>query len=170
MSDDGYSRIFVTSKWRFLQSEASSWFISNRIYHVTFFGGLACYLWFLLFPTNHFLPYSKNFGGFIALWSLFVIVKRQMLYNGYYAGYEQGFIDAATRNLDYWGSRDDSHLYELRIQQALNEIETNEVDIPEKNKAERADEIKKGYVNFWGAKVLALEQNPVIVMTSKEQS
>jgi hypothetical protein len=165
---DGYNKIFVTSKWRFLQSEASLWFISNRFYYIAFIVGFTAYFWFLFFPTDHFIRYSKYIGILVALWSFYVVVKRQMFYYGYYAGYEQGFVDAATRSLDYWGSREDSDMYESRIQQALNEIEANEMNISDTHKADRSGQIKEGYMNFWGAKVLDREMNPIIQHASPD--
>ena len=144
-----YNLIGRIAKWRFLQSEASLWSAGNRVVEFLFFIGTIMFLYFDNFVFDDF-KYFKYIGIVIALYSLGTIRHRSGLYDGYFDGYEQGFMDSATCNCDYWGSKDFTGDEELAIAKALAEIELNEKNISEANMLARAEEIKKGHSKLLG--------------------
>lgn len=143
-----YETVWAISKWRFLQSEARQWMISNKIIEIIFIGSLSIWIYFEFFSESY--EFIKYIGLFFFVISILVIYSRYSKYLGYFDGYEQGFQDAATRNCDYWGATHDKHEDEQDILAVLNEISKNEENISKENMESRNDEIKKGFSKLVG--------------------
>ena len=103
-----------------------------------FYLSIGCLFYFAHFMSSN-VKYFKYAGIVISLLSYGVMRYRLGSYEGYVNGYEQGFIDATSRNCGYWADEND---YYREISAALKEIEGNESRMSEKHKENRAEEIR----------------------------
>ena len=143
-----YNRIWNIANWRFLQAEAALWITGNKVLEYWFLIGIITFLYCDNFLLDNF-KYFKYLGFVIVIYSVSAMRYRFGLQEGYTDGYEQGFIDAATRNCDYWGG-DINVVEDMAINTALDEIEKTEERISKENRLARADEIKKGFAKLLG--------------------
>jgi hypothetical protein len=143
MNPDFNKQIWNISKWRFLQSEASFWIVRNKVLEILAFGSVVLWFWLSASPSPEpaILP---KIVIVVALLAAITVDRRNSKWDGYFDGYEQGFQDAASRNLDYWGETHDTHSDDVVISQVLEDIKRNENSISEEDRAERGAQIQKG--------------------------
>jgi hypothetical protein len=142
-------KIWNIAKWRFLQSEAALWIIGNKILEIVFLLGLVMWIYFEFFSSGNY-QYFKYIGLVLVFFTFLAMRGRYSSYLGFFDGYEQGFKDAAVRNLDYWGSTHNESTDEMAIDAVLQQIENNEENISSKNKEERDKEVKDGFRKLLG--------------------
>jgi hypothetical protein len=145
---DYHNHIWNLSKMRFLQSTASVWILSNKIFEILLFSGIIMFLYFDIFVFNDF-KYLKYFGFIVSVLAAGAISSRLGSYEGYFDGYEQGFIDAATRNCDYWDEEGEFKA-NIALMQTIGELSDNEKNISEENRQERFKDISKGMNKIYG--------------------
>ena len=145
---DQHEQIWNLAKFRFVQSEASLWVISNKVLEVAWFASISCWVYFEFFSGNY--TYLKFIGLIIIYLSFGEIRSRIGSYRGYFDGYEKGFEDAATRNCDYWGKTHDEYDDQVAIKSVLDDIKKNEDRIDKKNLDMRDSEIIEGFSRLTG--------------------
>jgi len=146
---NSHEQIWNLAKFRFLQSEASLWVISNKKVEIFWVIGIAIWVYFEFFSFGNYM-YLKYIGLIIIYFSIGEIRSRLGLYEGYFDGYEKGFEDAATRNCDYWGETHDEFSDENAIKAVLDDIKNNEDKIDKDNIVSRENEIKEGFSQLMG--------------------
>ena len=140
--------IWAMAKWRYLQSEARLWVISNRVLEIIFLASAGVWTYFEFF--SHSYEFMRYVGLCSSVLSLLEIGSRRAAYVGYFDGYEQGFDDAATKNCDYWGTTHNKQEDERAKLAVLEEISQNEANISEQNMKSRNEEIKEGFSRLMG--------------------
>jgi hypothetical protein len=143
-----YNSVWALSKLRFLETVPYYWLLSNKVLEILFFSGAAIFLYFDLSVYDNF-KYLKYIAIIIALWSIGAISSRLGSYEGYFDGYEQGFKDAATHNVDYWSEENDI-MENISISNALKEIKINAERMSEEHKQQRTTTINKNFKKLIG--------------------
>lgn len=140
--------IWAIAKWRYLQSEARLWIISNKALEIIFLIGASAWIYFEFFA--HSYGFMKYLGLLLSVLSLLEIRSRRASYVGYFDGYDQGFADAATRNCDYWGNTHDEQSEEREKLAVLDEISRCEANVTEENMKSRNEEVREGFSRLTG--------------------
>jgi hypothetical protein len=109
-----------------------------------FFIGITILVYVEIYVFDNF-KYFKYVGALLILFSWGAIRYRIGAYAGYFDGYEQGFVDAATCNLgcDIIGQ-------DIAINSALDRIDINKQNISEEDKISISQDIKEGYSKLCG--------------------
>ncbi len=142
-------KIWNIAKWRFLQSEARLWIISNKGFEITFLVGMIMWIYFEFFSSGNY-QYIKYLGLVLVFIAFTAMRGRNNSYIGFFDGYEQGFKDASVRNLDYWGDTHSESSDEVAINNVLNDIDKNEEQVSPENRETRDKEVKKGFSKLLG--------------------
>jgi hypothetical protein len=137
------------SKMSFLRVEARSWLFSTKLIELLFASGCLLLATPLLVDelVLEQLPYV---GGIMMVISYLQLAKRRAIWSGWYFGYEEGFKEAATANLGYWGESDDEDSDLAKIDAVINRIKDCEEAISDEDIAARDKEIREGFKLFQG--------------------
>ena len=139
-----YEKIWEFAKWRFLQNEAASWTIGNKVLELILFAGalIAIYFGFFADGSNSVLQY---FGIIMALLAYGVIQHRVGQFIGYFDGYERGFLDAASRDLVPSELDED-----IALDGVMKEIKESEDKVSEEDFALREESVAEGFSKLLG--------------------
>jgi hypothetical protein len=143
---DYREKIWSLAKMRFLHGEASMWIFGNKAIETLFFISFAIWI-YSEFVSSSYIKYAGLIG---TVFSFMAMKSRYDMYEGFFDGYEQGFMDAATKNLDYWGRTHSKNTDARDIQAAMREIEESEEIVSTENKASRETQINKGFNKLTG--------------------
>ncbi|MFT6437494.1 MAG: hypothetical protein ACJAVI_005568 [Candidatus Azotimanducaceae bacterium] len=137
--NDNLQAVWNLSKWRFMQTEAQNWLFSSRVLEVIcILSGVCGFLFEELIVRGCF--------AFVTLVGYIELRARNISWQGFFDGYEQGFTDSAYAYVSYDRGRPRQNDGEDRFTETIGLIGADQqlVDLADRRAMDA--EVLKGYL------------------------